>query len=92
MCGQQQFHAYIRHHDHHTMCMPYTTCTPLQLTPACLTPLQSAGGILLPESGKKLNEGEVVAVGNGFTTRDGTVVKPNVAPGDLVCVFRCYAH
>ena len=67
--------------------MPYTTCTSGSHISTCPATLQSAGGILLPESGKKLNEGEVVAVGNGFTTRDGTVIKPNVAPGDLVCVL-----
>lgn len=40
--------------------------------------LQTASGIFLPEVGKKLNEGEVVAVGPGATTRDGKILPMNV--------------
>lgn len=46
---------------------------------------QTAGGILLPESNiTKSNEGEVLAVGPGFRTRDGDVVPVSVAVGDKV--------
>ncbi len=47
--------------------------------------LQTAGGILLPESNiGKSNEGEVLAVGPGFRTRDGETIAVSVAIGDKV--------
>ncbi len=47
--------------------------------------LQTAGGILLPETNvAKANEGEVLAVGPGLTTKDGTVIKVPLAVGDKV--------
>ena len=46
---------------------------------------QTAGGILLPESSMgKSNEGSVLAVGPGFTTRDGDLIAPSVSVGDKV--------
>ncbi len=46
---------------------------------------QTAGGILLPEANiSKNHEGEVLAVGPGFRTRDGDVVPVSVAVGDKV--------
>jgi chaperonin GroES len=46
---------------------------------------QTAGGILLPESNvSKSNEGEVLAVGPGFQTRDGHNIAVSVAVGDKV--------
>ncbi len=46
---------------------------------------QTAGGVLLPDSNVgKANEGEVIAVGPGFTTRDGKVVTIPLNPGDKV--------
>ena len=53
---------------------------------------QTAGGILLPENGKKLNEGEVVAVGPGATTRDGTRIPINVKAGDRVLLPEYGGH
>jgi chaperonin GroES len=47
--------------------------------------LQTAGGILLPEANvAKANEGIVLAVGSGFTARDGTKVTVSVEVGDKV--------
>lgn len=47
--------------------------------------LQTAGGILLPESNiSKNNEGEVLAVGPGALTRDGVKIPVTVAVGDRV--------
>lgn len=47
--------------------------------------IQTAGGILLPESNiGKANEGEVLAVGPGFRTRDGESIAVSVAVGDKV--------
>lgn len=93
--------------------------------------LQTAGGILLPETGKKLNEGEVrfdavavvtrcwftsghdfsanaisssifkslllcglqvIAVGPGAVTRDGTKIPVNVAVGDRVLLPEYGGH
>ena len=57
---------------------PRVTCrrhTPRRPPPLLL---QTASGIFLPEVGKKLNEGEVVAVGPGATTRDGKILPMNV--------------
>jgi chaperonin GroES len=46
---------------------------------------QTAGGILLPESNvSKANEGEVIAVGPGYTARDGTKISVNLDVGDKV--------
>ena len=47
--------------------------------------MQTAGGILLPESKiGKSNEATVLAVGPGFTTRDGQLIVPSVKEGDKV--------
>lgn len=54
--------------------------------------MQTAGGILLPDNGKKLNEGEVVAVGPGATTRDGTRIPINVKAGDRVLLPEYGGH
>ncbi len=47
---------------------------------------KTAGGILLPDSNNasKMNRGTVLAVGKGFTTRDGTHVPVSVVVGDNV--------
>lgn len=47
---------------------------------------KTAGGILLPDSNatNKLNRGTVLAVGKGFTARDGTQVSVSVNVGDSV--------
>mmetsp|Transcript_19870 Transcript_19870/g.14607 ORF Transcript_19870/g.14607 Transcript_19870/m.14607 type:complete len:99 (-) Transcript_19870:48-344(-) len=46
---------------------------------------KTAGGILLPESNiGKSNEGEVLAVGPGFKTRDGETIAVSVSVGDKV--------
>jgi len=46
---------------------------------------KTAGGIFIPESNvTKSNDGEVLAVGPGFTTRDGQTIKPPVSVGDTV--------
>ncbi|KAK3281875.1 10 kDa chaperonin [Cymbomonas tetramitiformis] len=45
---------------------------------------KSAGGILLPESSTKMNEGVVVKVGSGGRTRDGTPIPMSVQEGDKV--------
>ena len=47
-------------------------------------PPQTTGGILLPDQGKKMNEGEVIAVGPGHTNRDGKLIPVNVKVGDRV--------
>lgn len=48
---------------------------------------KTAGGILLPDSNVgKSNEGEVLAVGPGFTLKDGTVIKASVDVGDKVLI------
>jgi chaperonin GroES len=45
----------------------------------------SPGGIIIPDTAKeKPQEGEVVAVGSGKTTSDGTVQPMNVKAGDRV--------
>ena len=52
--------------------------------PASCT-LQTAGGIILPESKiGRSNEGEVLAVGPGYKTRDGDMVAVTVDVGDKV--------
>jgi len=46
---------------------------------------KTAGGILLPESNvSKNHEGEVLATGPGFRSRDGELVPVPVAVGDKV--------
>jgi len=53
---------------------------------------KSAGGILLPDSGKKTNEGEVVAAGPGALGRDGKLVPMYVAVGDKVLLPEYGGH
>jgi chaperonin GroES len=46
---------------------------------------RSAGGIIIPDSvQEKPSEGEVIAVGDGLRTEDGTVIALDVKPGDRV--------
>jgi chaperonin GroES len=46
---------------------------------------RSAGGIIIPDSvQEKPSEGEIVAVGDGLRTEDGTVIALDVKPGDRV--------
>jgi len=46
---------------------------------------QTSGGILLPESAQsKANEAEVVAVGPGTLTKEGTTIPVSVSVGDKV--------
>lgn len=50
-----------------------------------LSEVQTAGGILLPETNvSKANEGEVLAVGPGFMSREGKLVPVALAVGDKV--------
>ena len=52
---------------------------------------KTASGIIIPDAAQENPlEGEVVAVGNGRTLDNGTVLKPDVAVGDRV-VFGKYA-
>jgi len=53
---------------------------------------QSAGGILLPDSGVKKNEGEVVSVGPGGLDRDGNRRPMSVAVGDTVLLPEYGGH
>jgi chaperonin GroES len=70
--------------------VPPSTCPP---PCSALLPLpQTAGGIYLPETGKKLNEGEVVAVGPGAITREGKTLPMNVAVGDRVLLPEYGGH
>jgi chaperonin GroES len=47
--------------------------------------IQTAGGIILPESTQsKVNEGEVVSVGPGLRTKEGAVLPITVKIGDKV--------
>lgn len=48
------------------------------------TSFKTPGGILLPESAKKAQEGVVIAVGSGRLTADGKVLPLNVKEGDKV--------
>lgn len=51
----------------------------------------STGGIVIPDSAtEKPVQGEVLAVGNGRTMKDGSSLKPEVAPGDRI-LFGKYA-
>lgn len=46
---------------------------------------QTAGGIILPDAAKKKpTQGHIIAVGNGHTLDDGTVVPLSVKVGDVV--------
>ena len=46
---------------------------------------QTAGGIILPEANvPKANEGEVLAIGPGLTTREGVKIPMTVSVGDKV--------
>ena len=46
---------------------------------------KTASGIIIPDSAQeKPVEGEVIAVGNGRTLRDGKIVKPELKSGDKV--------
>ena len=46
---------------------------------------QTAGGLILPESKVgKSNQGQVLAVGPGYKTRDGDLVEVSVKVGDQV--------
>ncbi len=46
---------------------------------------QSSGGIIIPDSAKeKPQQGQVVAVGNGKKTDDGTIVALDVKVGDKI--------
>jgi chaperonin GroES len=47
---------------------------------------------LLPEAGKKTNEGEVVAVGPGAIGRDGKVIPVHVSVGDRVLLPEYGGH
>ena len=52
---------------------------------------RSAGGIIIPDTAKeKPQEGEVMAIGNGKRTDDGTVHKIDVKVGDRI-LFSKYA-
>jgi len=53
---------------------------------------QSAGGIILPDSGVKKNEGEIVAVGPGGLDRDGNRRAMSVAIGDTVLLPEYGGH
>ena len=53
---------------------------------------KSAGGILLPDTGKKTNEGEVVAAGPGALDRNGKLVPMYVAVGDKVLLPEYGGH
>lgn len=68
---------------------PSSAFPSLSLRPS---PLQSAGGILLPETGKKLNEGKVIAVGAGALNRDGKVIPMNLKAGDTVLLPEYGGH
>ena len=46
---------------------------------------QSAGGIIIPDSAKeKPQQAKVVAVGKGKKLDDGTIIEPDVKPGDKI--------
>ena len=70
----------------------------LRAPPACCARLraaprsQTAGGIFLPETGKKLNEGVVVAVGPGAVSRDGAKLPMHVSVGETVLLPEYGGH
>ena len=46
---------------------------------------KTRGGIIIPDSAKERPlEGNVIAVGSGKRTEDGTLVKPDVKAGDRI--------
>ena len=48
-------------------------------------PEKTAGGIIIPDNAKeKPQEGEVVAVGSGTSTDDGTILPLDVKAGDKI--------
>ena len=48
-------------------------------------PEKTAGGIIIPDNAKeKPQEGEVVAVGSGTSTDDGTIIALDVRAGDTI--------
>lgn len=47
-------------------------------------PQKTVGGILLPETAAKINEGKVVAVGPGRRSTTGELLPMNVKEGDTV--------
>jgi chaperonin GroES len=48
-------------------------------------PEKTAGGIIIPDNAKeKPQEGEVVAVGSGTATDDGTIIALDVKAGDKI--------
>ena len=50
---------------------------------------QTAGGIVLPDSAKKKpQQGKVIAVGNGQTLDDGSILPLGVKVGDVVVYSR----
>eukprot|EP01108_Squamamoeba_japonica_P006486 TRINITY_DN5287_c0_g1_i1.p1 TRINITY_DN5287_c0_g1~~TRINITY_DN5287_c0_g1_i1.p1 ORF type:complete len:116 (-),score=48.31 TRINITY_DN5287_c0_g1_i1:67-372(-) len=56
-----------------------------------ISPAQKVGGIVLPDSAlPKLNEFQVVAVGQGMRTRDGTFAPLKVDVGQKVLVSEGY--
>ena len=69
---------------------PSTAASLSSASPSLST--QTAGGVLLPESGVKKNEGEVVAVGPGALDRDGKRRAVAVAVGDTVLLPEYGGH
>jgi chaperonin GroES len=53
---------------------------------------QSVGGVILPDSGVKRNEGEVVAVGPGGLNMEGKRRPMSVAVGDTVLLPEYGGH
>ncbi|MDZ7816890.1 MAG: co-chaperone GroES [Planctomycetota bacterium] len=52
---------------------------------------KTKGGIILPDTAKeKPKEGEVIAVGKGRVSEDGTCIEPQVKVGERV-IFSSYA-
>jgi len=45
---------------------------------------RTSGGVILPETQKKLNEGTVMAVGPGALDKNGSRIAPSVKEGDVV--------
>jgi chaperonin GroES len=59
---------------------------------ACIGLTQTAGGVILPESGVRKNEGEVIAVGPGALDRDGNRRAVAVAIGETVLLPEYGGH
>eukprot|EP01026_Neomeris_dumetosa_P008027 TRINITY_DN125197_c0_g1_i1.p3 TRINITY_DN125197_c0_g1~~TRINITY_DN125197_c0_g1_i1.p3 ORF type:complete len:103 (-),score=16.12 TRINITY_DN125197_c0_g1_i1:70-378(-) len=53
---------------------------------------KTAGGVLLPDSGAKKNEGVVVAVGPGWQNKEGQLVPCSVKEGDTVLLPEYGGH